>query len=93
VGSIPAGVRSDLRIVHDSLALHTGCNTAGGSVHVSGATLVVRLLESTDAGCRPSAAPVQEAVLEVLQGTVTYAIDGQGLTLTRGDRGLVFRAD
>jgi len=40
----------------------------------------------------PAARRTEEAVLAVLDGAVTSSITEQTLTLTKGDRGLVYKA-
>ena len=42
--------------------------------------------------CQPEAMGVETAITTVLTGAVHYTIDADVLTLTAGDRGLVFRA-
>jgi heat shock protein HslJ len=46
----------------------------------------------TAMACEAGPASVESAVVTVLSGGVEYAIDADGLTLTKGDAGLMFRA-
>jgi len=93
VSSIPAGVRSTLRITPNGwLRLDPGCNEARAQVAVRDDTLTVEPLPLTRMGCLGSAGDVERVVLGVVQRDVAYQLDGASLTLRRGATGLVYRA-
>jgi heat shock protein HslJ len=92
VSSVPAGVRSTLRIDGGSLGLRPGCNTGGGDVEVAADSLVVDAVFTTQMACPGARQEVELVVLDLLQGRVDYRVEGDTLTLTRGAHMLVYRA-
>jgi heat shock protein HslJ len=95
VSSVPTGVRrADLTIGQDgTVELHTGCNSGGGTATVDGSTITFGPMVTTQMACLDEARRQTEAaMLAVLDGTVTWSITERSLRLTRGDRGLLFRA-
>jgi heat shock protein HslJ len=102
VSSVPTGARDPgLRLEEAEegmrLAVRTGCNSGSGSVTVladddpASGTLEVGPLATTRMACDEAATSVETHVLAVLDGTVTYAVEGDSLTLTNGDLGLILR--
>ena len=94
VSSIPAGVRPPtLTLDAGSVAVDTGCNTGRGTYTVSGDAVTFGPIATTRMACvDPSGQQVETAVLAVLTGTATAAIDGPVLTLMNGANGLQLRA-
>jgi heat shock protein HslJ len=100
VSSIPAGVEAGITLPKGgtTIEVRAGCNT--GSVTVAEApedsattgTLDVTPGPLTRKMCSDDAMQVEQQVIGVLDGEITYAIDGSTLTLTNGDLGLVFEA-
>ena len=97
--SVPAGVDSTLQFTDDGeLRAALGCNSGRGSYSVDGDTLSIDPLATTKMACQPPAADVETTVLGVLQGDVTFSIDGESLVLTAqkvtgsGATGLVYRS-
>ena len=84
VSSIPAGVRPPtLRFEGGNLAVDTGCNTGRGRYALAGDTITFGPIATTRMACvDPNGQRVEQAVLTVLTGTATSAIDGPVLTLT-----------
>lgn len=81
--SIPEGVESTLSFGEDGeLMVSPGCNNGSGSYKVAGDTLVIGPIAATLMACPPPASDVEGDVLGLLQGTVTYSIDGTSLVLT-----------
>jgi heat shock protein HslJ len=81
--SVPAGVESTVQFADDGeLRAALGCNTGRGSYSVTGDTLSIEPLATTKMACEPPASDVESAVLGVLQGDVTFSIDGESLVLT-----------
>jgi heat shock protein HslJ len=66
----------------------TGCNDASGTYAVEGEEITFSALASTRIGCMGAATDAEQRMLMVLDGTVTYAIDAQRLTLLNGDIGI-----
>jgi heat shock protein HslJ len=94
MASVPSGQTTPtLSITTDgTVTVHTGCNSGGGSATVSGSTITFGPLRTTKKACPEAEQQTESAVLTVLRGTVSWSITEQTLTLTKGDRGLVYRA-
>ena len=74
------------------VAVDTGCNTGSGSYTATETEITFSPIALTRRGCEPLAAEQEAGVVAVLDGTVAYEIDSDQLTLTKGDRGLIYRA-
>jgi heat shock protein HslJ len=70
----------------------TGCRTFDGRYQAEGATVSVSGLVNDDRAC-PDVADQDEHVLAVIGDRWGYAIEGNRLTLSAGDLGLVYIAD
>jgi heat shock protein HslJ len=94
VSSIPAGVRPPTLLLESgNVAVDTGCNTGRGSYTVAGDAVTFGPIATTRMACvDPGGQETENAVLAVLDGTATVAIDGPVLTLMNGANGLQFRA-
>lgn len=95
VSSVPAGAQiPTLLIAEDgAVTVHTGCNGGRGTATVSDSTITFEPVVTTKMACADEAGRQTEvAVLTMLDGAVTWAINEQNLTLTKGDSGLTFRA-
>ncbi len=64
----------------------------GASVVVNDASLTFGPMRLTKMACNGEPQAVETAVLAVLDGDVTFAIEGAQLTLTKAAQGLVYRA-
>lgn len=96
VESVPAGVASTLRISDGGkqMSLRAGCNSGGGAVQVQDTVLRIQAVATTRALCAEPVMRVEHSVLAVVhEGDVAYEIEADRLTLTRGERGLVYRAE
>jgi len=93
ISSVPTGVTSSLTFDNDGRVQgNFGCNSGGGDYEVSDSTIEFGSMVSTMMACPGSASDVEASVLHVLDGKVSYRIDGQTLTLTKSDKGLTYRA-
>ncbi len=94
VSSIPTGVRPPtLTLDAGSVAVDTGCNTGRGTYTVAADAITFGPIATTRMACvDPNGQQVENAVLAVLNGTATVAIDGPVLTLMNGTNGLQLRA-
>ncbi len=94
VSSLPAGVEPPtLEIADDgTVTLFGGCNRGGGTVVITETTLTFEPLVLTMMACEGEAGTVEATVMAVLDGSVDVAIEGDTLTITNGDRGLVYTA-
>lgn len=66
------------------LSASAGCNSMGGEYRVDGATLTVGMLSMTDMACAEPLMAQDAWFSTFLSGGVTYALDGNTLTLTGG---------
>lgn len=93
VSSMPAGVRATLRIDAEGEAVaDTGCNALTATVDVGPEDLHWHPGLTTLVGCAGVRGDVEAHVTKVLTARTPYEIAGQTLTITNGERGLVFRA-
>lgn len=90
--SAPQGVTATVTFDEEgTIGVMDGCNTGGGDVEIADSTLTIGQLMSTQMACsEPGKQRTQAAYSQVLQGTVEYTIDGDTLTLTKGNAGLEF---
>lgn len=63
----------------------TGCNRFSGPVRVGDSTITFGPLATSRMACPDDVAEVEQAVLHVLDGEVTYAVDGATMRLTKAD--------
>ncbi len=95
VSSVPAGKRlPTLTITGDgTVNLDTGCNSGGSTATVQDSTITFGPVMTTKMACAGKAGrQTESAVLAVLDGAVEWSITEKTLTLTKGDRGLVYKA-
>lgn len=93
VSSVPVGVRPPtLVFAGGQVEVDTGCNTGSGSYEATDGEVTFTSIAVTELGCDEATMQVEAAIVAVLDGTVTYSIDADLLTLTKGDRGLAYRA-
>jgi heat shock protein HslJ len=92
--SVPGASEAWLEVAEDgTVTANTGCNRGSGRVTIDDATLTFGPLATTRRACAdPSAQQVERAILAVLDGETAYSITERSLTITKGDRGLTFRA-
>lgn len=90
--SLPSDAVSTIQLVDGRLLVATGCNTGSAAAAVEGDTLVLGPLALTKMACDDARMQLESAVVAVLAGTVEVAIEAGTLTLTSGDRGLVYAA-
>lgn len=80
--STPPGATATLDFKGDTVAVDTGCNTGSGSYQELGDKIRFGPIATTKKACEPEIMSLEQAVTTVLDGTVTYAIDADQLTLT-----------
>lgn len=94
VSSLPAGVSSTMSIHENNhVDVQYACNQGGGSVEVADGTLIFGPLASTRMMCQPDVMDVENHVMSVLDGEVTYEIRLGTLTIMNGDIGLHYSAN
>jgi heat shock protein HslJ len=94
IQSVSASGRTPtLEFTGGNVAVDTGCNLGGSSYTLGNGTVTFGPMRLTRAACTdPAASQVEQAIVTVLTGTATYAIDGDLLTLTNGATALHLRA-
>ncbi|WP_189257694.1 META domain-containing protein [Lentzea flava] len=87
VSSVPGAVAATLAFMDGKVNVFTGCNSGSASYKVDGRAITFTSLLHTDKACGPDEMLVEKALLDALNGQVTYKIDRQTLALTnaKGD--------
>ena len=93
VASVPGTPAPTLSFNGGEVAIDTGCNTGGATYEAGDGTLSIGPIRLTRMACtNPDDDAREAAVLAVLEGTSTYEIEGDVMTITKGDTGLIYRA-
>jgi heat shock protein HslJ len=79
--SVAAGVEASLVFGEDHVDVHAGCNQGSATYRVDGDSIIFGPLVLTRMACPEDVMAVERAVVDVLQGEVTYMIDADRLTL------------
>lgn len=85
VASMPMGVTATLELVGGQVNVNAGCNRGGGSAEVGDSTIRFGPIATTKMACDETAMGVEDHVLRVLTGEVTWSIDAGSLTLVAAD--------
>ena len=92
VASVPGTPAPTVNFTDGQIAIDTGCNTGGANFEADPGTLSIGPIRLTRMACtNPDASAREAAVLAVLEGTSTYEIEADTLTITKGDAGLIYR--
>jgi len=83
--SMPAGVTAGISFGGDQANVAFGCNSGGGEVVITDATLTFGPMISTKMACEGPGNDVERVMQSVLSGEVPYTIDGDTLTITGAD--------
>lgn len=94
VSSPPEGTGASLVFGGGRVAVAiVDCNRGNGDVEIGRSEIEVGALSMTEMACQPAPSAVEAAVVAVLDGRISYEIDGDTLTLSHPDgRGLMLRA-
>ena len=71
-----------------TIDFYTACNDVSGDYAIDGQEITFSALVTTDAACAGAAAEAEAHLLEVIDGTATFEIEAQRLTLMRGSIGI-----
>jgi heat shock protein HslJ len=88
VSTVPAGATAALTFGPRTVAVEAGCNTGSGPYTDDGDTITFGPIALTMMACPPDKMALEAAVLSVLQGKATYAIDANTLRLVNEPNGL-----
>jgi len=94
VSSVTAGLRvPTIDFLDGELRLDTGCNTGGGRYEVDGDTMTIGPIRLTRMACAEQAGnELERAVVTTLEGSPTFTLEADVLTIVNGDAGLAYRA-
>jgi heat shock protein HslJ len=96
ISSLPADAVASLTITDGQAAVATGCNNGSGAVEVGDGTLTFGPLATTRKMCPDELMALETFTLQVLDGEVTYTIDGDRLSIRKaaadGEIGLEYTA-
>jgi heat shock protein HslJ len=95
VSSVPDGAHGSILIEGDRpmIRIDTGCNTGQASVTLDGTTMTIGPLALTRRGCSGDGTEVERKMTAVLQGVVSFEIDGRALDVTGAGGGRYFAAE
>jgi heat shock protein HslJ len=92
--STPNGAAATVEFGEGELTVFAGCNGGSAAYSVAGDTIEVDALVLTRKACAPDIMRLEEAVVAVLDGAVTYAVSAEVLTLEHSSgKGLRLRAE
>jgi heat shock protein HslJ len=80
--SIPAGAEASLVFEPDTVVVSAGCNSGSAGYQLSASTIRFDAVATTRKACEPDRMALENAVLAVLNGEVTFEINSDRLTLT-----------
>ena len=92
VSSVPAGVTAAITLTDKHVDVETGCNTGGATAQVADGSITFSDLVLTKKACLNGTAALESAIVAVLRGTASYAIQADALTLQSGAIGITLRA-
>lgn len=90
--SVPTGTNATLVFSNSNVVVATGCNGGTATATVTGASITFGDLVLTRQACLGDAVALQDAMVAVLRGTVSYSIQAGSLTIQAGAIGLLLHA-
>jgi heat shock protein HslJ len=88
--------QATLTITDGQAQINTGCNTGSASVEITDTTMTFGPMALTKKACEPELTELEAIVVSVLDGEVTYEIEGDTLSIRKdgadGEIGLEFTA-
>ena len=92
VSTVPAGTEASLVFADGKVTVEAGCNSGSATYELGEGTIRFGPVGITMKLCDDTTMELEQAVLGVLQGEVTYAIDADTLTLSSGSNALILTA-
>lgn len=96
VSTTPGDTMASMTITDGTAAIETGCNMGSSSVEVAESTMTFGPMALTRKACPPEETALEQSVTAVLDGEVSYEIDGDTLVIrtdsTDGEIGLTLTA-
>jgi len=87
--AVPDGISATMAFDNGQVSGSAGCNHYGGSYKAEGSTVTFSETVSTLMACEESMMEVESAFMAVLQGSASFVMAGQTLTLTGADGSLL----
>ncbi len=96
ISSLPADAEATLTITDGQAAIQTGCNSGSGTVEITDTTMTFGPIAITKMACPEELTTLENSVLAVFDGEVTYEIAGDKLSIRKaaadGEIGLEYTA-
>jgi heat shock protein HslJ len=96
ISSLPADAESTLTITDGQAAINTGCNSGSTTVEITDTTMTFGPIALTRKACPDEITTLENSVLAVFDGEVTYEIVGDNLKIRKdaadGEIGLEYTA-
>ena len=83
ISTVPIGAEASITITDGTAAVEAGCNTGSAPVTITDTTITFGPLALTRMACGEPQTTLETAVVAVLDGEVTYTIDGDALQLRK----------
>jgi len=83
ISTVPLGAEAAITITDGTAAVEAGCNTGSAAVEITETTITFGPLALTRMACGPEQTELENAVVAVLSGEVTYTIDSSTLQLRK----------
>ena len=83
ISTVPLGAEAAITITDGTAAVEAGCNTGSAAVEITDTTITFGPLALTRMACGPEQTELENAVVAVLSGEVTYTIDSSTLQLRK----------
>jgi heat shock protein HslJ len=81
ISTVPIGAEASITITDGTAAVEAGCNTGSAPVEITDTTITFGALALTRMACGPEQTQLENAVVAVLAGEVTYTITSDTLQL------------
>ena len=83
ISTVPIGAEATITITDGTAVVEAGCNTGSAPVAITDTTITFGPLALTRMACGPEQTELENAVVAVLDGEVTYTIDSSTLQLRK----------
>jgi heat shock protein HslJ len=97
ISSLPPDAEATLTITDGQAAIQTGCNSGSGTVEITDTTMTFGPIAITKMACPEELTTLENSVLAVFDGEVTYEIAGDKLSIRKaaadGEIGLEYTAE
>ena len=81
VSTTPRDTLASMTITDGTAAIETGCNVGSSSVEITETTMTFGPMAVTRKACPPEETALEQSVTAVLDGEVSYEVDGDTLVI------------